>query len=51
MHVNSVVRGGGMVKPTWAVACLLAVFLFVGLDPQRYSAFLGLTVGNTYNIY
>lgn len=30
MYVKLIVRGGGLVKAGWAVACLLSVFLFVG---------------------
>src|SRR5512140_2326014 len=35
MHVKSVVRGGGMVKATWAVACLLAVLLATGCSNKQ----------------
>jgi len=31
MHVKSDVGGGGLVKAGWAVACLLSVFLIVGV--------------------
>ena len=35
MHVNSVVRGGGLVKAGWAVACLLAVMLAAGCSTKE----------------
>jgi polysaccharide export outer membrane protein len=35
MYVKSIVRGGGMVKVPWAVACLLAVLLAAGCSKKQ----------------